>query len=396
MSGRDTLTPLKITREIDVSTSARVRQLEATFDVPRKDRQILTWEFNLPDFRSLTDWNVGLIVGPSGSGKTVLANELFPDELNQRDSWSKKAVVDDFADALDMQTIGSVCMAVGFNTIPAWARPFHVLSNGEQFRVRVARRLAESDDLIVLDEFTSVVDRQVAQIGSHAVQKYCRRNDRRFVGVSCHYDIVEWLQPDWIIDVPQRSVEWRSVQRRPDLEVEIRPVSYATWHVFAPFHYLTTTLHRGARCFGLFVNDRVAAFAGMLHRPHARSRDIMGCSRLVTLPDFQGLGLAFILIDTVSAVYKAVGKRVHCYPAHPPFIRSFDRSKKWELKVRPGTPAKNISGTIRRRQGKRWKQGNRPSAVFEYTGESIERKEAERVLSFFDTPERRGRRAANE
>lgn len=117
---------------------------------------------------------------------------------------------------------------------------------------------------------------------------------------------------------------------------------------------------------------------------------------MVTLPDFQGLGLAFILIDTVSAVYKAVGKRVHCYPAHPPFIRSFDRSKKWELKVRPGTPAKNISGTIRRRQGKRWKQGNRPSAVFEYTGESIERKEAERVLSFFDTPERRGRRAANE
>ena len=40
-----------------------------------------------------------------------------------------------------------------------------------------------------MDEFTSVVDRQVAQIGAHAIQKYVRKHGRQFVAVSCHYDI---------------------------------------------------------------------------------------------------------------------------------------------------------------------------------------------------------------
>jgi hypothetical protein len=109
-------------------------------------------------------------------------------------------VIDDFAGTLSMEQVSSACQAVGFNTIPAWLRPFYVLSNGERFRVELARRLLELSDPIVVDEFTSVVDRQVAQIGAHAVQKYVRRNKRKFVAVSCHYDIVDWLQPDWIFE----------------------------------------------------------------------------------------------------------------------------------------------------------------------------------------------------
>jgi hypothetical protein len=69
-------------------------------------------------------------------------------------------------------------------------------SNGEQFRVTLARTLAEAPELAVVDEFTSVVDRTVAQIGSHALAKTIRASNRRFIAVSCHYDIEEWLQPD--------------------------------------------------------------------------------------------------------------------------------------------------------------------------------------------------------
>ena len=62
--------------------------------------------------------------------------------------------------------------------------------------VDLARRLLEvKGDLIRVDEFTSVVDRQVAQIGSHAVQKHVRENRKKFVAVTCHYDVVEWLHP---------------------------------------------------------------------------------------------------------------------------------------------------------------------------------------------------------
>lgn len=71
-----------------------------------------------------------------------------------------------------------------------------MLSNGEKFRVEMAWLLLEGGEQIIADEFTSVVDLQVAQIRSHAAQRFVRRHARRFVAVTCHYDVVEWLQPD--------------------------------------------------------------------------------------------------------------------------------------------------------------------------------------------------------
>lgn len=262
--------------------------------------------------------------------------------------------------------ISAICQAVGFNTIPAWLRPFAVLSNGEKFRVELARRMLEAgDEVIVVDEFTSVVDRQVAQIGSHAVQKYVRAHHKRFVAASCHYDIVDWLQPDWVLEPSTMRFQWRSLQRRPSLDCELARVKYETWQLFAPFHYLTADLNRSANCFALLVNGRATAFAGVLHRPHPKVRDVVGVSRLVTLPDFQGLGLAFALVDRLGAAYKATGKRLNTYPAHPALIRGFDKSKVWALMKKPGTFSNSKTGPNSGRQGV---FGGRPCAVFQYAG----------------------------
>jgi len=47
-----------------------------------------------------------------------------------------------------------------------------------------------------------VVDRQIAKIGALAFAKNWRRNKgKKVVLLSCHYDIIEWLQPDWVYDV---------------------------------------------------------------------------------------------------------------------------------------------------------------------------------------------------
>src|SRR5258708_29217881 len=119
----------------------------------------------------------------------------------------------------------------------------------------------------------------------------------------------------------------RSLQQRPRIE----RVTDRAWRLFAPFHYLMADLHRTAQCFVLFAGDEPTSFAGMLHRPHPRVRDIVGCSRLVTLPDWQALGLAMMLIDQMGAAYKTIGKRLHTYPAHPALSRSFDKSPRWGL-----------------------------------------------------------------
>lgn len=368
--------------ETSVSTSVRAKQLSSAFDVPAQERHALRWKIDAP--YEERDWNVGLIVGASGSGKSTILRNQFGDE--RIFGWGGESVIDDFASEFSVEQIAAACSAVGFNTIPAWLRPYHVLSNGEQFRVSLARRMLETppDETIVVDEFTSVVDRQVAQIGAHAVAKWVRREQRQFVAASCHYDILDWLQPDWVIDAATRTFSWRSVQPRARVRIDIRPVKYSAWHLFAQFHYLTSELHRGARCFVLYANDRPAAFAGLLHRPHAKVDDIMGVSRLVTLPDWQGLGLAFVLVDALGGAYKHAGKRLRTYPAHPSLIRGFDRSRNWALRQKPGfAGGGQTKGVVHGPNAKlvdKWRHGARPCAVFEYVGAKYADRDAALML----------------
>jgi ABC-type Mn2+/Zn2+ transport system ATPase subunit len=369
--------------ETAISRSPRARQLEAMFDVPAAEKCRLSWSGDAPF--DAKPWNVGLIVGPSGCGKSTIARHLF--DIPETPAWNGRSVIDDFANGFSIEDIARVCQAVGFNTIPAWLRPYAVLSTGERFRVGIARALLEQSDPIVIDEFTSVVDRQVAQIGANAVQKYVRANGRQFVAVSCHYDIVAWLQPDWIFEPATMQYTAREgLQRRPPLDISIGRVPYTAWRMFAPFHYLTANLHRAARCFTLFVGGHPATFGAMLHRPHPRVKDVMGLSRLVTLPDWQGLGLAMILSDKLGAAYRAIGKRMHTYPAHPSLVRSFDHSKNWAMRKKPGhySPVAGASSTI--------KSKPRPCAVFEYVGEAMPLADARRLLET-DLPQTRGRAA---
>jgi GNAT superfamily N-acetyltransferase len=371
--------------ETKLQRTPRIKQLSGMFDVPPQEKLSHHWSGQIPiDER---EWNVGLIVGPSGAGKSSVARQLFGEPATF--DWKAGAVCDDFDARFSIQDIAEICSAVGFNTIPSWMKPFGVLSTGEKFRVELARHLLEGGDQIVIDEFTSVIDRQVAHIGCQAVQKLVRKKGKQFVAVTCHYDVIDWLQPDWVLEPATMTFRWRSVQRRPALNIEIARVDHAAWKLFAPFHYLTAELHKAAACYVLFVEGEPAAFAGILHRPHSRVDDIKGVSRLVTLPDYQGLGLAMCLVDTLGAAHKAIGHRLHTYPAHPSLVRSFDRSPRWELHKKPGqfSPTLGETSTLRNRpndqgQGqKKWHMGSRPCAVFEYSGDAMDRKDAAAMIT---------------
>jgi ABC-type transport system involved in cytochrome c biogenesis ATPase subunit len=360
--------------ESELRSTARVKQLSGMFDVPPRDKLRHEWHGELPiDERP---WQVGLIVGPSGAGKSTLLRQLFGAPASM--TWDAGSVVDDFDKSYSIDDIAAICQAVGFNSIPSWMKPYAVLSTGERFRVEMARQLLEGGDLIVVDEFTSVVDRQVAQIGAHAVQRHVRKTPgRQLVAATCHYDVIDWLQPDWMLEPATMTFQWRSLRRRPDIAVEVSRVDKSAWRLFAPFHYLTSDLHKGAACFVLFVNGVPASFAGVLHRPHPKVDDIKGLTRGVTLPDFQGLGLVFALIDTLGAAYGALGNRLHLYPAHPAFIRAADRSPHWAMHKKPGKYSAMLGRTSTlagmksshfTKDGQRWNMGSRPCAVFEYVG----------------------------
>jgi len=367
---------VQIVRESPASRSLRARQLESMFDVPAQEKTRREWSGDFP-FEA-EPWSVGLIVGPSGCGKSTILREAFgePEPLG----WSAPSVVDDFSDRFGIAEVSEACSAVGFNTIPAWLRPFAVLSNGERFRVELARRLLETEGTIVVDEFTSVVDRQVAQIGSAAVQKYTRRLGKRFVAASCHFDIIDWLQPDWVLEPATMRFQRRSVQRRPPVDVTVARVPRAAWALFAPYHYMSADLHRAATCFGAWVAGELVAFCATMHFQHPTARDIRRVSRVVTLPDWQGLGLAMRLVAELGAAYKAVGKRLRNYPAHPAFIRSHQRSPLW-AQTREAGRGGGTPGRSGQRANRTISSELRTGAVFEYVGPAADVRAARLLLA---------------
>jgi hypothetical protein len=144
-------------------------------------------------------WSVGVIVGRSGTGKSTIARHLFPDAYIRGFTYKEPSILDDFPENLSSSDITRALSSVGFSSPPDWLKSYEQLSQGEKMRVDIARAIVLDKPIIVFDEFTSVVDREVAKISSYAIQKAIRRANKQFIAVTCHYDIVDYLEPDWVL-----------------------------------------------------------------------------------------------------------------------------------------------------------------------------------------------------
>lgn len=353
---------LSVLRSSPVARSPRVKQVEGLFDVAPTQKSELRWDVDLPVEER--EWNIGLIVGPSGCGKSTIAREAFGEAMVHGWEWSQHAIVDDFPTEMGIKEITALLSSVGFSSPPSWLRPFGALSNGEQFRVTLARAMAESGQkLFVVDEFTSVVDRTVAQIGSAAVAKTVRKSGRQFVAVSCHYDIVEWLQPDWIYEPASNHFQWRSLRRHPAVELEVIRCNSAAWQLFKGHHYLDTSIHKGAGCFVGLVRGEPAVFAAVVFFPHP-SRPAWRGHRTVCLPDYQGVGLGNLLSEYMASLYAATGKPYLSTTSSPSMIQHRARSPLWKMRRLPGHLATRHRGlTHAPKSG-----GRRLTAGFDYVG----------------------------
>lgn len=366
---------IDIVRSSPVTRTARVMQAEGIFDVPPSQRSEERWSVNLelPDA-----WNIGVIVGPSGAGKSTVARELFGAHLVSGWEWpTDKSVLDGFSAEMSIKEIVELLSSVGFSSPPSWVRPFHVLSNGEQFRVTMARTLAEMRDLAVVDEFTSVVDRTVAQIGSAAIAKTVRRRNQRLIVVTCHYDVLEWLEPDWIYQPHTGEFSSGRYLQRPKIELQIKRVHYSAWKLFKKHHYMSADLNLNTNCFVAFWNDTPVAFLAWSHFPHATRRPTKRISRIVVLPDYQGVGIGQALNDTLGSVVAGLGYSGIITTSHPAVIQSMARARNWRMTK---GAAMNASGSVHSRAVKKIKSSfGRLTAAFEYVGAAMPADEARRV-----------------
>jgi GNAT superfamily N-acetyltransferase len=431
--------------ECSVYDSFRVRQVAGMFDVPTAERATEQFHIDLPDElfigginRRFVDsssgpnadadhclsqvnendsanylstptgpnknWRIGVIVGPSGSGKTTLAKRLFGDNVCRRENWAAdKAVVDGFGERPIKQITG-MFTTVGFSSPPSWIKPYHVLSNGEQFRCNLAKSLLDAGEsggetdiefriecsnedskksdselsresekansrdwkekLAVFDEYTSVVDRNVARAISAAIAKGMRegRIGCRFAAVTCHYDVIEWLQPDWVIDMSDSTFQWRLL-RRPAIELEIVRCRREAWRLFSRHHYLSGELSAYAKCYMALWDGAPTAFCAVIALMGRKNRRRI--SRIVTLPDYQGMGIGMALVETVAEMNREEGLRMNITASHPAVIAHCRRSPKWMAVSVKKTGSRNADGFVKNYRG----SIGRAVVSFEYVGD---------------------------
>lgn len=142
-------------------------------------------------------------IGGNQRSKTQIANHCFGDQfINPR--FGKKSVIDEMPKDADIDEVLKNFSLVGFASPPSWLKPYKVLSQGEQMRVQLAYALSLKRDCFAFDEFTSVVDRNVAKTACLALNKALKKSEKQFIAVTCHRDIIEWLQPDWVFDTDEQ------------------------------------------------------------------------------------------------------------------------------------------------------------------------------------------------
>jgi len=448
-----------------ITPTFRTHQVAGLFDLPLDElageRFAHTLTAELPGLDE--DWTIGAIVGPSGSGKTSLARAAYGDALYEPAPWPEDVAIIDALDQsfnpkseigaptpvghLKLQNLLRVLTAVGLASPPSWLKPYRVLSTGERFRADLARAVLASGvrqhpgsiaaqatpchrvahasrsptPLLVLDEFTSTLDRTIACTASFALAKFLRRNqepetrDRgmlapdswslapvRFIALSCHTDFLPWLAPDWILDLagearspmgeterrrdreterrrntndcpslhpsvaPSLHPHWpRGSLHRPPLRLAIRRVPQKLWPHFARHHYLSGGLSTAATCYAAFLEGETErrrdgeteaidlslhlSFTPSLRLPNPQplgpspSLPIAFCAvlaalgwkrtkritRLVVLPEFQGLGIGPRLAEAVATAQAAKGNRVTITASHPSVLAWCSRSPRW-------------------------------------------------------------------
>ena len=265
-----------------------------------------------------SDWSIGVIVGPSGSGKSSLAKMAYG--ITPNFDWNNGRSI---VSQVNQKKLG----AAGLNSISAWCRPRNTLSTGEGFRADVAAVLGNN---VAIDEFTSVVDRSVAASCCHSLQKFVKKEGiKGLVLISCHKDILEWVQPDWVYFSDTDELSTERIPRRI-IHLEVFQVKASLWEIFHKHHYMNSDLNKSSRCFCAFLGEEPVAFCASLAYPSGTVKNAWREHRLVVLPDYQGFGIGKQLSDCIANKFVSEGCRYFSKTAHPALGQYREKSPLWK------------------------------------------------------------------
>jgi len=346
----------------------RVKSVMGTYDLQSNNVK----EHFKGSINTSGDWQIGLVVGKSGTGKTTIVKQLFENAIVDSYEYKEDSVLDDMPKHVSVQDICKAFNSVGFSSPPSWLKPYSVLSNGEKMRCDLARSILSDVDMFVFDEFTSVVDRNVAKIGSFAMQKAIRKTKKKFIAATCHHDVEDWLLPDWVFNTDTMTFHSYVGQKknRPEIKFEIFETKEKAkyWNIFSKYHYLSHSHNNAARVFILTINNELAGFCSALPFPHPKLKNHWKAHRTVLFPDYQGIGAGHKLSNNVAEIMKKNGKGFISTSSSPSFIFSRAKDPKWIVTRKGRTSIGSSGGKIHNKNVKGSTSSSRVTVSFKYVG----------------------------
>tara|TARA_R100000781_G_C4081542_1_gene127921 strand:- start:810 stop:1919 length:1110 start_codon:yes stop_codon:yes gene_type:complete len=328
---------INVTLKSEVNKEFRCQVAANSLDIDVEKKSIHNLKIDNIDIPE--KWNVGLVYGNSGSGKTTMIKHLFGENIFDVELNEEEPIINQLPKDLSYEECAKLLNGIGLNSVPCWIRPLKTLSNGQKARAEAVYLMTKSDKIVFIDEWTSVVDRTVAKAMSLCLKKYAKRTNKKVVVCSCHFDIIEWLIPDWLIDCNKQQFilplsETFFFKERAKLKFDVREIDRTSWKYFSKYHYLNENLPAGKiYLYGLFHNNNQIGFQCFANYvPHRKNTTIIYHSnRTVVHPDYNGLGLGIKLINETSTLLsKKIKCRIMAKFSSVPVYKAMIKQEQWK------------------------------------------------------------------
>lgn len=199
-----------------VARSERVLALAEAFGLGLEEKEFHLFK-ELPI--EIDAGDVVYITGQSGSGKSQLLKELCRQmaesglEISNLDdvAFEEKALIDQLGGNLNEAL--ELLSRAGINDAYLAIRKPSELSDGQRYRLRLAKLFEQNASVWVADEFGAVLDRITAKTVAHSAQKLARARGKILMVATTHTDLVEELGPT--VTIEKRYQERVNIIRAP-------------------------------------------------------------------------------------------------------------------------------------------------------------------------------------
>lgn len=181
-----------------------------------------------------------------------------------------------------------------------------------------------------------MVDRQIAKVGSQAFAKAWRKNNPtgKVVLLTPHYDILDWIDPDWVIDTKTKTFERGRRRQRPQLELKIFKTDWRYWNLFKQHHYLKFSNMPASKVYVGTIDGELVCHIGVAPAFNTNS---YRAARFVVMPEWQGIGVGKKFLNWVGQYHLDGNGASHkmlplgIVTSHTRLCQSLVRDKKWKL-----------------------------------------------------------------